>query len=224
MSDSTELAREVIETARYLEDEGYSQGTSGNVSVRTERGMLITPSSVEPKALRVESLVELSLAQEPAPGQRPSSEWAMHRALYRARPEIGGVVHTHSRFATVLACSGKSIPSYHYMVAAAGGFEIPNAPYATFGTEELSANVVSTIGQANACLMANHGQLTVGRDLHSAVKTTELVERLAEGYWASLLIGGPDLLSADAMKDVVTRFMSGYGDTRRNNRKDGQTS
>jgi L-fuculose-phosphate aldolase len=220
MSDSIERAREVIETARYLEDEGHSPGTSGNVSARTPHGMIITPSSVEPRELTVESLVEISLTQEPDPGTKPSSEWAMHRALYVARPEIGGVVHTHSRFATVLACSGKSIPSYHYMVAAAGGFEIPNAPYATFGTEELSKSVVTTIGRGNACLMANHGQITVGRDLRSAVKTAELVERLAEGYWASLLIGGPNILSEDSMKEVVTRFVAGYGSTK----KDGQKS
>lgn len=220
MSDPKELAREVIETARSLEDAGHSPGTSGNVSVRTPKGMLITPSSVEPRALTVASLVELSLTKDPESGARPSSEWAMHRALYRARPEIGGVVHTHSRFATVLACSGKSIPSYHYMVAAAGGFEIPLAPYATFGTAELSDHVVAAIGSGNACLMANHGQIAVGRDLHSAVKTAELVERLAEGYWASLLIGGPNILSQDAMKDVVSRFLTGYGDTR----KDGSKS
>lgn len=215
MMDSIKLAREVIEVARGLEAEGHSPGTSGNVSARTPDGMLITPSSVEPKALTTASLVEMSLTQSPNASSHPSSEWAMHQALYAARPEIRAIVHTHSRYATVLACAGRPVPSYHYMVAATGGFEIPLAPYATFGTEELSQSVVSTMGQGNACLMANHGQIVVGRDLRSARKTAELVERLSEGYWASLMIGGPNLLSADDMKDVVRRFVGGYGASNR---------
>jgi len=215
MSIDARLAEEVIQTARALEADGYSPGTSGNVSVRTTRGMLITPSGVEPAAIEPDLLVDMNIEGDPDPGSRPSSEWAMHAALYRRRADVHAIVHTHSRFATVLACCGRSIPSYHYMVAAAGSLEIPLAPYETFGTPALSDAVVSTIGGGNACLMANHGQIAVGKNLSSAVKTTELVERLAEGYWGTLLIGGPNILSQDAMGEVVQKFIAGYGSAKK---------
>jgi L-fuculose-phosphate aldolase len=213
MSDAEQSLREdLVKAARHMETAGHSPGTSGNVSVRFEEGLLITPTGLEPSELCAEDMVCLGADGTPRSEQRaPSSEWHMHFALYASRPKIAAVVHCHSRYATILSCARKGIPSVHYMVAATGGFDVPCAPYATFGTRELSDSVVRSMGQRNACLMANHGQITVGRDLRGAIRAAEEVERLAETYWGALAIGQPVLLSDEEMKAVVARFLAGYG-------------
>jgi len=212
--------RALIDAAIAMEERGHSPGTAGNLSVRGGAGMWITPSGASPRELSPDDLVSLDLAGPAkagsADGRVPSSEWPMHAALYRHRASIGAVVHTHSRFATILACVGRGIPALHYMVAAVGGFEVPLAPYATFGTEELSQHVIAAIGDADACLLANHGQVAVGPDLAAAVRTAELVERLAETTWGSLAIGGPRLLSREQMQEAMDRFAAGYGQSQKN--------
>ena len=214
MAPTTErsLRTAIVEAARHREAAGHSPGTSGNVSARFQDGFLITPTGVEPGELAVDDIVALDPEGTALPDQRaPSTEWPMHAALYAARPDVGGAVHSHSRFATILSCTRRGIPAIHYMVAATGGFDVPCAPYATFGTRELSDAILASIGQRNACLMANHGQIALGRDVRRAVRTAEEVERLAETYWGALAIGNPVLLTEDEMKDVVARFLAGYG-------------
>ena len=201
----------MVDAYAALAEGGYSPGASGNLSVRDGARMWITPSGVEPRALSPGGLVSVDFdGRAEGPGA-PSSEWRLHAALYRGRPEIGAVVHTHSRYATILACAGRAIPSLHYMVAATGAFEIPLAPYATFGTQALSDRVVETLGSGRACLLANHGQVALGRDLAAAVATAELVEHLAETTWGSLAIGGPVLLDDVRMQEAADRFAAGYG-------------
>ena len=173
--------------------------------------MLITPTGIVPDQLLPEHIVQMSLTGEVDPDQlTPSSEWQMHAAVYAAKPDINAVVHCHSPYATILACARKPIPAMHYMVAAAGSDEIPLAEYATFGSSELSQANLRGLSSAMACLLANHGQLTVGADLGSALKLAELVEEQAHCYWGTLAIGGPVLLEKSQMDEVLTAFVS-YG-------------
>lgn len=206
------LRSAIVAAARRMEAAGHSPGTSGNISARLDAGFLITPSGVEAAKLAGGDIVALDRDGTPRPDQRtPSTEWPMHAALYRTRPDIRAVVHCHSRFATILSCTRRGIPALHYMIALTSGHEIPCAPYETFGTQALSHAVVRTLGHGKACLMANHGQIALGHSLDEALRIAEEVERLAHLYWAALAIGGPVVLTEAEMADVAARFLSGYG-------------
>ncbi len=202
--------RDVIETALAMSRRGLSPGRSGNVSRRWRDGMLITPSGMAYEEL-VPSDVVFVAADGKATGKRkPSSEWLFHLAVYAARPDKHAAVHTHSMHAVVLACAGKSIPAFHYMVAAGGGDDIPCVPYATFGTEALARHVARGLERRNACLMAHHGQIAIGATLASALELAGEVETLAEQYYKVLTLGRPTLLSTEEMAEVLERFKA-YG-------------
>jgi len=193
---------------------GLGTGTSGNVSGRTTEGMLITPTGVAPDQMQAEQLVSMSLTGAVATNQLlPSSEWHMHAAIYQARPDVGAVVHCHSRFATTLACTGRTIPAIHYMIAVSEGLEIPLAPYATFGTEALAHSAVQALTQGRACLLANHGQIAVGADPVAALRVAIEVEELAAIYWHALAVGGERILSEQQMVEVKAAFVD-YGQQR----------
>ena len=193
---------------------GLGTGSSGNVSSRTEDGMLITPTGASPDQLQADHLVSMSLTGEVDRGQLlPSSEWYMHAAVYSARPDIGAIVHCHSRFATTIACTGRAIPAIHYMIAVTGQSEIPLVPYATFGTEALARSAAQGLAKGRACLLANHGQLAAGADLAMALKVAIEVEELAAIYWHALAVGQEEVLSEQQMKDVEAAFVS-YGQQR----------
>jgi L-fuculose-phosphate aldolase len=147
----------------------------------------------------------------PAKGQKKaSSESPFHLAIYRARPDVGAIVHTHSMHATVLACHHKPIPAFHYMVAAAGTAEIPCVGYETFGSEALSRRVAAGLAHANACLMAHHGAIAVAATCAAALELAADLETLAEQYYKVLALGAPIILDAAEMARVVERF-KGYG-------------
>jgi L-fuculose-phosphate aldolase len=207
-----EARRAVIETALAMSRSGLSPGRSGNVSCRWKSGMLITPTGMAYEEIRPGDIVFVdSKGEVPAKKSRkPSSEWRFHLAAYRARPDMNAVVHTHSLNATVLACAGKPIPAFHYMVAVAGGDDIPLVPYDTFGTQELARHVAKGLFHRNACLMANHGQIAIGATLQSALELASEVEVLAEQYCKVLTLGEPILLKADEMARVLKRFKN-YG-------------
>ena len=186
-------------------------GASGNLSSRVPDGMLITPTGVVAGEVEAEQLVLMSLDGTTAPGQlRPSSEWPMHARLYAGRDTTQAVVHCHSRHATILACAGRSIPAVHYMIAAAGCRNIAVAPYATFGTHELADGAMATMGNAKACLLAHHGQLTVGNDIIDALDVAQQVEELAAIYLGCLTIGSGEALNDQHMSDVEAAFQH-YG-------------
>ncbi len=205
----------LLETYRALLAAGLGIGTSGNVSCRVDGGMLITPTGIAPAAMSAEQLVALDLDGNPLSEDQllPSSEWHMHAAIYAARADAQAIVHCHSRFATTLACAQRSIPAIHYMIAVAGAREIPLAPYATFGTDALAQSCVSTLGSANACLLANHGQIALGADCAQALKIAQEVEELAAVYFNTLLIGNAKVLSDVNMAEVESAFTS-YGQQR----------
>lgn len=201
----------VLAVAREMSRCGLSPGRTGNVSARHGSGMIITPSGVAYETLTEDALVFVDSAGQVHGGQlKPSSEWAFHLAAYARRPDRHGVVHTHSMHATVLACAHRSIPAFHYMVAAAGGTEIPCVPYATFGTDRLAQIVADGLASVDACLLANHGAIAIGSSVEAALELARAVETLAEQYVKVLAIGQPKLLSPAEMAVVLEKF-KGYG-------------
>jgi L-fuculose-phosphate aldolase len=207
------LRAEIIATARALEPARLGVNRSGNVSARHADGFLITPTGVPYDGLRPADLPHVRLSDGAASGPLlPSSETPFHRAIYAARPELNAIVHCHSPHATALACAGRPIPPFHYMVAVAGGSEIACVPYATFGSEALSDHAVAALGERRrACLLANHGQIACGRTLDAALELAREVEALAQQYLLSLLVpGGPVLLDEAEMARVLAKFET-YG-------------
>jgi L-fuculose-phosphate aldolase len=205
------LRTRMVEVMQAMDARGLNRGTSGNVSARFGDGMLVTPSGVPPERLTPDSMVFVGVDDAIPEGQlKPSSEWRMHLQILRRRPDVGGVVHCHSRHATILACAGKPIPAVHYMVGVSGGASVPVAPYATFGSEDLADAVVAALDGRNAALMANHGQIAVAPSLGHALLIAEEIEEQAAVFWGCLAIGGPNILSDDQMAEIMTRFRS-YG-------------
>ena len=204
------LRSQMRATAMRLSDLGLNRGSTGNVSARGANHWLVTPSGVPPEALTAESMVALDFAGQVLGAGKPSSEWRFHRDIFVARPEVGGIVHTHSRFATAFACVQRDIPSFHYMVAMAGGDSIRCAPYALFGTQALSDHALIALTDRKACLLGNHGMIAVGADLEDALALAIEVESLCEQYWSALQLGEPQLLSTEQMQEVMEKF-KGYG-------------
>lgn len=204
----------LVDASRQLLEWRLSHGASGNVSVRIDDGMLITPTGATPRELNSEQIVAMDLAGQPREGQLlPSSEWHMHSEIYKARPDVQAVVHCHSRYATIMACAHKSIPPLHYMVAVSGGKSIPLASYETYGTEALAKSALDALGQQNACLLANHGQIALGASLEKAMAVAQEVEEMAALYVGAEAVGGARLLTDAQMDEVLGKF-SNYGQQR----------
>ena len=211
MRTEAEFRAEIVGVMAALQDRGLNRGTSGNVSVRLADGLLVTPSGVAPDALTPASIVRFDGEGRPQGSTwRPSSEWRMHAGVYARRPDVQAIVHCHSRHATILACAGRGVPPLHYMVSVSGRSDIPLAPYATFGTDELARHVAETLGPGYACLMANHGQIAAAASLDRALAIAEEVEEQAAVYVGTLQIGGPNLLDETQMAAVFAQFRS-YG-------------
>src|SRR5580698_223162 len=212
MSSTNDQAKRqsIIDACREMNRLGINQGTSGNISLRHEDGMLITPTSTPYETMRPEQIVFTKLDGGLFAKQRPSSEWRFHRDILKARSEMNAVVHAHPPFATVLAIMGLEIPPIHYMIACAGGDTIRCAPYATFGTEELSQHAVTALQDRSACLLAHHGMIAIGPSLDRAMWLAVEVETLARQYHGCLQIGTPPLLSDEEIENVRGR-MAGYG-------------
>jgi L-fuculose-phosphate aldolase len=219
VNDSEQTLRsEVIATALAMNARGINRGKAGNVSARLAGagfdGFIVTPTGLAYDETRPEDIVPITLDGEARGSRLPSSEWRFHRDIYRARPDVAAVVHTHAPFATTLACLSRGIPAFHYMVAAAGGRDIRCAPYATFGTQALSDRALAALDGRRACLLAHHGMIAVGTTLREALALAVEVETLAEIYWRALSIGEPATL-ADAEMDVVLEKFRTYGQPRR---------
>lgn len=210
MRDTRALRARIVATALAMNAQGINRGKSGNVSARIDDGFLITPSALPYEETKPRDIVAVDRAGNAVGGRKPSSEWRFHRDIYAARAEVAAIVHTHSPFATTLACLERPIPPFHYMVAVAGGADIRCAPYAMFGTQTLSDHAVAALDGRRACLLAHHGMIAVGASLGSALALAVEVETLAEMYWRAMAVGEPTLLSDDEMARVVARFDS-YG-------------
>jgi L-fuculose-phosphate aldolase len=209
-------AREaLLKISQQLITLGLNKGTAGNVSVRAEHGFLITPSGMPVEEMTPASMVHMQFdgsfeLQKESNAKKPSSEWRFHRDILQSRPDVNAIVHTHSMFATTLACLHKDIPPFHYMIAVVGADTIRCAPYALFGSQALSDHALTALIDRIACLLANHGMIALGRDLDEALAVAVEVENLCEQYWRALQIGEPHILSDAEMRDVFQQF-KGYG-------------
>jgi L-fuculose-phosphate aldolase len=207
---SKKKRQSMVDACRSMNALGINQGTSGNISLREGGGMLITPTSMPYDAMTPDDIIEMRLDGKVVGNGRPSTEWRFHRAILKARPEVNAIVHAHPTYCTSLAIMERSIPPIHYMVAAAGGDSIRCAPYATFGTEELSDNAVEALKDRKACLLAHHGMIALGPDLAVAMWLAVEVETLAHQYVNCLQLGEPPLLSSEEIRNVAAR-MENYG-------------
>lgn len=198
---------EIIAVAQSLDAAGLMPNKSGNVSCRSEHGFLITPSGLPYDSLKIGQVVEVGMDEEPQQGEpRPSSEWRLHAAIYGARPEVAGIVHTHSPQATALACAGRGLPAFHYMIALAGG-NVRCMPYATFGSAELAVAAVQGLTGRRATLLANHGVVAIGSSLRAASAVALEVENLAGQYLAMLAASlEPVILGEGELRKVIARF------------------
>ena len=189
---------------------GLIVGSSGNVSERCNRGMIISPSGGSPDGLNESGMAEATLDGTRLNNATPSSEWEMHAAIYRAFPEAACIVHTHADACTALACLGQALPPFHYMVVQFGGSDVRCAPYVTFGTPELAAHAVTALKGRTACLLANHGMILYARDTEQALSRTLLLESLCRQYLLALAAGKPRMLSAGEIRAAKQRFKT-YG-------------
>jgi L-fuculose-phosphate aldolase len=204
------LREQIVATCRKLESSGLNRGTSGNVSCRENDHFLITPTGVPVEDITPSKIVALGFDGKVIGIGKPSSEWHFHCDILKARPDVNAVVHTHSPHATALACLREDIPPFHYMIAVAGGDSVRCAPYALFGTEQLSTHAVAALTDRKACLLANHGMITLGRDLDEALAIAVEIESLCQQYLLARQVGRPTLLSTDEMTQVIERFKT-YG-------------
>ncbi len=209
-NDEVTLRRGMVESARRLVALGLNRGTSGNLGVRCGAGLLVTPSGTSVEAMTPESMVTLDSFGNAQGTIKPTSEWRIHRDILAARPDINAVVHTHSTFASTLACQQIDLPPFHYMIAVAGGDTIRCTPYALFGSQALSEHALAAIEGRKACLLGHHGMIALGRDLDEALAIAVEVEALCEQYWRVLQIGVPKILTDAQMQEVIEQF-SHYG-------------
>jgi L-fuculose-phosphate aldolase len=206
-----QLREALIAGCRDLVRRGLALGTSGNISVRRdERYFFVSPTGMPYDALEPEDIPLMDVDGNWFGRRRPSSEWRFHRDIFRSRGEISAIVHTHSPKATSLACTGRGIPAFHYMIAVAGGPDIRCAPYYTFGTQELSDAAVAALEGRQACLLANHGVIAVGKDLPAALALAGEVESLAAQYCTALALGNVRILDETEMDRVIQKFRT-YG-------------
>ena len=205
-----EKRQSIIEACLEMNRLGINQGTSGNISVRHEDYILITPTSTPYEQLTVDNIVRLEMDGSTKGPLGASSEWRFHRDIMAARPDVHAIVHTHPTYSTIIAIMGLDIPSIHYMVAVAGGNDIKCAPYATFGSQELSENAVKALKSRKACLLEHHGIIAVGPTISKALWLSVEVETLARQFHGAMQIGKPRLLPKEEI-DRVLEKMGNYG-------------
>lgn len=207
------LRKKMIEHCLAMNATGLNQGTSGNLSARYKDAILITPSGIPYEAMKPGDIAAMPIDGDCGAWEgpfKPSSEWRFHLDIMKSRPEVGGVVHTHSTYATILSMTGREIPAGHYMIAAFGGPTIRCAPYRRFGSKELSDAALEALEGRAGCILANHGMIAIGADLDRAMWLAVELETLARQYYHALLIGGPAILSDEEIAEVVEMFRD-YG-------------
>ena len=203
---------QIIEYSLKLNSTNLSPLRSGNISLRgkedDKEGYLITPSGKKYETLKPDDIIFMGLnedAENISSAIKPSSEWRFHRDIYVNKNDAQAIVHAHSPHATAVSSHRKPIPPFHYMIALAGGEDIKCAEYATFGTEELSNNVIKALEKRSACLMSNHGQVAFGKNLDDAFELAQEIENICHQYTIALKLGNPKILSFEEMKKVLSK-------------------
>lgn len=209
------LRQQLVDTSVKLVKLGLNRGTSGNVSIRLNGGFLVTPSGMPAGKMSSIDMVEMDFSGQVIGAGKPSSEWRFHRDILAARDDVNAIIHVHSMYATTLACVHKDIPPFHYMISVAGGDTIRCAPYALFGSQVLSDNALAALDDRNACLLANHGMIVLGRNIDHALSIAVEVEMLCEQYCHALKLGNPVLLTPKQMQEVHEQ-LKGYGNWEQN--------
>ena len=208
-----EKRKEVIKYSLKLNTTNLSPLRSGNISLKcienSVEGFLITPSGKKYDTLKEEDIVFVSNDGNYDTNLKPSSEWRFHKDIYLKKPDAKAIVHAHSPHATAVSAHGKDIPAFHYMIALAGGDNIKCAKYATFGTQELSNNIINALENRKACLMSNHGQVAFGDNLESAFELAEELENICHQYINTIKLGDPKILSSSEM-DVILEKVKNY--------------
>jgi L-fuculose-phosphate aldolase len=208
-------ARDAVAAAyRDLGRRGLIVGSAGNVSLRTRKGMVITPTGGDPDEADPDDMAVVTLEGKATGDSVPSSEWAMHAAIYRSQEDAACIVHTHADACTALACLNQPLPAFHYMVVRFGGADVRCAPYVTFGTSALAELAVEALTGRSACLLANHGMIVYGSSVAAAVADAVLLETLCRQYLMALSAGTPRLLTDHEMRAARERFKT-YGSPRR---------
>ena len=197
------IGLQIIETYKKHLDMGLNIGSEGNISIRDNQKIYITPSGIDIKDLKEKHISILDLDGIKNNKIKPSSEVDLHLMLYKNRDEIRSVVHCHSEWASILSCQRKDILQFHYMVAEFGGRDIKCAEYATFGTKKLAKNVLKAIKKRKGCLMANHGQICVGKNLEEASHLSIALEKLSKQYFFCLLSKNLKMLSVQYALQVI---------------------
>lgn len=211
-NDTLETRQAIVDACLEMNRNGINQGTSGNISVREGDGLLITPTSMPYDKMRPSDIVWMGFDGERDGVRTPSSEWRFHLDIMRAKPHVNAIVHAHPLACTTLAIMQKDIPPLHYMVAICGGPDIRCAPYATYGTKELSDNALAALEDRSACLLAHHGMIAIEASLDRAIWLAMEVETLAKQYLGCLPFGEPPLLSEEEIDNVIKRMANhGYG-------------
>lgn len=203
----------VVEYGKKMSADRLSTGTSGNISIyNAEKGLMaISPSGIEYFQTLPEDVVITDLNATIVDGARkPSSEWALHTLFYKSKPNARAVVHTHSMYCTTFAVLGQPIRAVHYAIADANTASVSCTPYYPFGTVELAKAAVKTAGKSNAVLLGNHGLVVCGKDIAGAYGLARNMEYLAELQYRAVCAGTPNILSDEAMADVIERFKT-YG-------------
>ena len=200
------IRKDIIKFSKLLNKTNLSPLRSGNISVRYKNGFLITPSGMRYETLKSKDIVFVDLkGKYNSKKNKPSSEWHFHKDIYLNKKNANSVVHCHSKNALVLSCIRKKIPAFHYMVAVAGGIDIKCAKYATYGTSELSKNIIQVLNNRLACLIENHGQVVFSDGIDSAFELAQEVEHLSEQYLECLRIGKPKILTNIEMSRVLKK-------------------
>jgi len=206
------LREEMVAVCRRMNASGINQGTAGNMSIRNDKGFLITPTSLPYDLMSPEDIVQMDFNGSFEGPRRPSSEWRFHRDILQSRQDINCVLHCHSVYATTLAVHHKTIPSFHYMTGVAGGTTIRCARYATFGTQALSDAAIEALQDRFACLLGQHGQIALGKNASAALALAIEVETLSRLYVQALTLGEPPILSDEEMARVLQQMKNmSYG-------------
>ncbi|HZK00308.1 MAG TPA: L-fuculose-phosphate aldolase [Tissierellaceae bacterium] len=200
----------LVDYGKKLLTSGLTTGSGGNISIfnREENLVAITASGLDYFEARVQDVVIVDLEGnivEAKEDRKASSEIGMHLIFYKNRQDANAIVHTHSKFATAIACMGWNLEPVHYMIGLAG-YDVKCAKYATYGSKDLAENALEAIGDRNAVLLANHGLITLGADLGSAFSTAEHLEFVSEIYYLTKTLGEPNILSQDQMDQVMKKF------------------